>query len=240
MNGRFSIEWSRIQDNLYAWVRGQQRIKDWHSGHRWQIKFIGLIWKEWLKFWKLLNKELQNQDATTQAAADWWEIMLAIKHEVYAEPDQFEPSFQELLTREECKHMQRPLWVTRNLLKVNAPVIREKCELRPSRAFGPYNPILNQYRRNSTSDTSLLDVIQSGSYVVRVDLLHHGRRSSTLNQISWGFCAFHYFYWSPPQLIIDVPFVSVCNSMPHVWRTGHACWQRKWVIPQFACSNCDL
>ena len=58
--------------------------------------------------------------------------MLGLR-KVYAKRNQFEPRVQELLTREEDKRMQNPLWVTRNLLTVNAPSsFREMCEARKS------------------------------------------------------------------------------------------------------------
>jgi hypothetical protein len=57
INGRFSIEWSRIQDDYYARPRLQKRNNDRRSGHRWQIKLIQLIWTEWDKLWKIRNEE---------------------------------------------------------------------------------------------------------------------------------------------------------------------------------------
>jgi hypothetical protein len=58
INGRFSIEWSRLQDDHYARRRSQKGKNDRRSGHRWQIKLIRLIWMEWMKLWKLRNDEL--------------------------------------------------------------------------------------------------------------------------------------------------------------------------------------
>ena len=80
------------------------------------------------------NSDLEGvAEATTQATAEWWEeIKLAVR-EVYIKQNQFEPAkSSRTLLREEYKHMQRPLWVTQNLLTVNAPVFQEKREARKS------------------------------------------------------------------------------------------------------------
>ena len=45
INGRLSVEWSRLQDDHYVRIRSQRGMSDKHRGHRWQIKLILLIWK---------------------------------------------------------------------------------------------------------------------------------------------------------------------------------------------------
>lgn len=67
INGRFSVEWSRLEDDRYARLRVQRGIDDRRSGHRWQIQLIS---KEWMKLWKLRNEELQGRDATTRTRSE--------------------------------------------------------------------------------------------------------------------------------------------------------------------------
>ncbi len=125
-NGRFSMEWIRLRDDHYAIQRSERGTKDRRSGHRWQIKLICLIWKEWTKLWKMRNEELYGRDAATRVINERRDIEGALRV-VYEQRTHFEPRVQELLLREEYEHMQRPLWVTRNWLNVNGPIFRESA-----------------------------------------------------------------------------------------------------------------
>ncbi len=121
------MEWtSRLQDDHYARQRSERGTNDRRSGHRWQIKFICLIWQEWIKLWKMRNEELHGRDAATRVNNERRDIKGALRV-VYEQRTHFEPRVQELLLREEHKHMQRPLWVTRNWLNVNGPIFRESA-----------------------------------------------------------------------------------------------------------------
>jgi hypothetical protein len=131
INGRFSIEWSRIQDDYYARSRTQKQNNDRRSGHRWQIKLIHLIWTEWDKLWKIRNEELHGRDSATRAATERREITNALRT-VY---DQYEPRVQELLTEEEHQHLSKPHWLTKNWLTVNAPIFRESARRAKAKAI---------------------------------------------------------------------------------------------------------
>ena len=124
INGRFTVEWSRLQDDHYARMRFQQGTDDRRSGHRWQIKLIRMMWKEWMKLWnKLRNEELNGRDAANRKISERREIESELHEVQHARQNHLEPRVQELLLQEEHGHTRRPLWVTRNWLTVNGPAI---------------------------------------------------------------------------------------------------------------------
>jgi hypothetical protein len=127
IKGRFSNEWSKLQVDHYARMRSRRGTPDKRSGHRWQIKLIRLIWKEWMKLWKLRNEELHGRNAAEKARLERRAVELELR-EVYERRNHLEPRVRELLlTREEHEHVRQPVWVTRNWLAVNAPIIRESA-----------------------------------------------------------------------------------------------------------------
>ena len=144
INGRFSIEWSRIQDDYYARSRTQKRNNDRRSGHRWQIKLIHLIWTEWGKLWKIRNEELHGRDSATRAATEIREITNALRT-VYERKHQYEPRVQELLMDEEHQHLSKPHWLTKNWLTVNAPIFRESARRAKAKAISGVRSIRSYF-----------------------------------------------------------------------------------------------
>jgi hypothetical protein len=134
INGRFSQEWARIQDDYYARLRTQRGSNDRRSGLTWQKLLITQVWTAWSTLWKLRNEELHGRDTISTERAERQEIKRALK-EVYELRPQLEPRVQDLLMRNEQDHMQRPLWVTRNWLAVNAPAIQESARRVKSKAI---------------------------------------------------------------------------------------------------------
>jgi hypothetical protein len=182
-NGRFSVEWSRLQDDHYARQRLQRGTNDRRSGHRWQIKLICLIWKEWIKLWKMRNEELHGRDTATRAINERRDIEGALRA-VYEQRNHFEPRVQELLLREEHEHMQCPLWVTWNWLTVNGPIFRASARRAKAKAIAGVRSIRSYFHRYGKQlwHNSMPDVAPFGLYpVVRVDLLRHERSGSTIN-----------------------------------------------------------
>ncbi|KAI2509155.1 hypothetical protein MHU86_5274 [Fragilaria crotonensis] len=53
--GRFSSEWSRLQDEYYA-RRAQSTETKRQTGQRWQIAIISSIWKQWFLIWAIRIK----------------------------------------------------------------------------------------------------------------------------------------------------------------------------------------
>lgn len=144
INGRFSVEWSRIQDDYYARKRYQSGKNDRRRGQQWQIKLIRLIWKEWMNLWKMRNEDLHGRDTETRAITERREVEQALR-EVYERRNHFEPRVQELLLREEHEHMQRPIWVTRNWLTVNGPIFRESARRAKANAIAGVRSIRSYF-----------------------------------------------------------------------------------------------
>jgi hypothetical protein len=124
INGRFGNEWSRTQDDYYARERRQRGKDDKRTGQRWQIQSITHIWKHWMKLWKLQNEELHGRDTATQNQALRREVERELRA-AYDNRQHYEPSVQELLSRNIQDQLQRPTWVIHNWLTVNNPVFRE-------------------------------------------------------------------------------------------------------------------
>ncbi|KAI2495435.1 hypothetical protein MHU86_19067 [Fragilaria crotonensis] len=143
INGRFSAEWSRIQDDHYARLRSQRGTQDRRSGHRWQTKLICLIWKEWQKLWKIRNEELHGSDAADRAMREKREISAQLR-EVYGKRLNMN-RVRELLLREEHEHMHKPLWVTRNWLTVNVPIFKESAKRAKEKAIAGVRSIRSYF-----------------------------------------------------------------------------------------------
>lgn len=123
-NGRFSSEWSRVQEEYYTRLRRQRNNNDRRTGLKWQTQLILEIWKQWLIVWKLRNEEIHGRDETTRIQLEWRRIDGELR-ELYACRNQMETNVQALLFQEVHEHIQKPHWVTQNWLAVNGPVFRE-------------------------------------------------------------------------------------------------------------------
>ena len=121
-NGRFSIEWSRIQQEYYSKHRTKPGIKN-RNGSQWQVKLMTLIWEQWRKVWKERNQEVHGQDEAERSRAERANMSRELR-EVYDQRQQMEPQVAALLHPNEHDHIRRPNSVNRNWLAVNLPIIR--------------------------------------------------------------------------------------------------------------------
>jgi hypothetical protein len=71
--GRFSKEWSALQNDYYAQKAEeaeteqlQKKIKK-QTGRQWQLALIGLLWEQWWVLWESRNKDLHGKDTSTRA-----------------------------------------------------------------------------------------------------------------------------------------------------------------------------
>lgn len=90
---------------------------------RWQQQLITHIRTQWTKLWKIRNEELHGRDRADQHANMRRNVERELRL-VYDNRNHYEPRLQELLGRDIKEQLQRPIWVTRNRLTVNAPVFR--------------------------------------------------------------------------------------------------------------------
>jgi hypothetical protein len=127
--GRFAIAWAVIQDNFYARQQGstegqKQRRTRKQTGLRWQQKFIQEIWTQWTQLWKIRNDLVHGSSTKTQEDALRNQTTREVS-QIYDHRDQLEPQTRQLLFSEVNGHLQRPSWVTRNWLIINASIFKE-------------------------------------------------------------------------------------------------------------------
>jgi hypothetical protein len=120
--GRFSIEWSRIQQAYYSKHRSKTDIPH-RDGLQWQVKLTILLWDQWRKVWKVRNQEVHGHDDAERASAERANLASELR-EVYDQRHNLEPQVEALLHQNEHDHMRRPPSINRNWLAVNLPIIR--------------------------------------------------------------------------------------------------------------------
>ena len=121
-SGRFSIEWSKIQQAYYARHRTKDGIQR-RTGSQWQVKMIGVMWDQWRTVWRLRNEEVHGHDAATRARAERAATDRRMR-EVYDQRQHLEPNVASLLHQDEHEHRSRSRATNQNWLAVNLPIIR--------------------------------------------------------------------------------------------------------------------
>ena len=121
-NGRFSLEWSLIQDAAYRRGQapeGQQK----RTGNRWQTKFILRIWEKWDDRWADRNKSLHGHDASTRTQALRRETQRQLDV-IYQQRNLMEPQVQALLQESPTDHAQQSVATTRNWIATHSTLFR--------------------------------------------------------------------------------------------------------------------
>lgn len=122
--GRFSVEWSRLQSDYYFRTRDERPGQNHKfAGDGWQVRIITLLWKHWRELWKQRNQDVHGHDAASIAQAEQREVKQRLE-QIYSLRMHMEPSAQSLLCRDIHQHLQQPAWVVKNWLNINTPVIQ--------------------------------------------------------------------------------------------------------------------
>jgi exonuclease III len=132
-NGRFSREWSKIQDMAYTRApppEGQQR----RTGDRWQVKFILKLWDEWDARWTDRNKALHGHNTATRTQAMRRETQRELEN-IYRQRPFMEPQVQALLLESPEAHTTQPVSTTRNWIATNRSVFRNSVRRVKTRAL---------------------------------------------------------------------------------------------------------
>jgi hypothetical protein len=106
--GRFSIDWSEIQEDHYANMINSKDGKK-RTGQKWQQAVIGEIWNQWFHVWGMRNKDLHGNNESAKARAEREEVERTLR-DIYDLREQMEPSVQQLLCQELTDHFAKPLW----------------------------------------------------------------------------------------------------------------------------------
>lgn len=125
--GRFSNEWSYLQDNFYAQQaaeEGQTKKKTKKlTGQRWQVAMIGLLWDQWWVVWESRNQDLHGADERSRAQAETREVHRKLR-ELYDYKARLSSEVQTLLHEDITEHFDRPLWVNKNWIAIHEPLIK--------------------------------------------------------------------------------------------------------------------
>ena len=124
--GRFSQDWSDIQEAYYATMLNPKLGKK-RTGLRWQKAIITEIWTQWLIVWEIRNKDLHGATETTRARAEREEVERTLR-DVYDLRKQMEPSVQQLLCRDIADHFAKPLWFNKNWLAIHGPLVKQSIK----------------------------------------------------------------------------------------------------------------
>ena len=121
-NGRFSTEWTRLQDEYY--YRHRNHTKYRRTGIQWQKNLITVIWTQWQHVWKMRNDDVHGNTLRAKQAIERSAITRELTT-IYDNRHHMERPVQQLLHTDVITHLQRPTWVTRNWITMNTPLIRD-------------------------------------------------------------------------------------------------------------------
>ncbi len=132
-NGRFCKQWGDVQ-NAHLYRSRHQVSTQTHSGQKWQVAIITLIWEQWYEVWKLRNDDVHGKDDATRLVAERREVTRQLAA-IYSQRRLMEPSFQDLLFPDIQQHLEQPTWVIRNWLTIRAPGFATSIRAATARAI---------------------------------------------------------------------------------------------------------
>ena len=145
--GRFSLEWSRIQGDYYYRTRDERQGQiHKFTGDNWQVKLITLLWKHWRELWKQRNQDVHGHDAATTALAEAKDVRRRLE-QIYDKRFHMEPSVQTLLHQDLHQHLRQPTWVVKNWLTINTPIFRDSIRRVRTRATRGVRSIRSYFGR---------------------------------------------------------------------------------------------
>lgn len=118
--GRFSMEWSNLQDIYYTTRPDSQQSR---KGSTWQVAIINCLWDQWSALWDSRNKDVHGVDAR-QSASIARQNALRTLRELYDLRDQVEPSARELLMKDIRDHAARSTWHLKTWITINESTLR--------------------------------------------------------------------------------------------------------------------
>ena len=142
--GRFSVEWGRLQDEYYARLVNTDNTKR-RTGHRWQTTIIGKIWEQWFLVWATRNKDKHGVDSTARAYAARQEVDRGLR-ELYELRYHMEPSVRELLCSDISGHYLKSTKYNQNWLLTHGPTIRSSVKSAKAKALQNMRSIREWFR----------------------------------------------------------------------------------------------
>ncbi|KAI2495321.1 hypothetical protein MHU86_19220 [Fragilaria crotonensis] len=121
-NGRFSVEWARMQEDYYQNHRNHTKFR--RTGIQWQQRLIVTIWTQWEVVWKQRNGDVHGHNMTEKQAAERAAVASQLR-EIYDTRQHMEPSIQRMLHTDVRTHLQTPNWVTRNWISMHGQLFKD-------------------------------------------------------------------------------------------------------------------
>lgn len=132
-NGRFSQQWSELQNQHLYQIRHYLRNKN-QSGHKWQVAIITVIWEQWYDLWTLRNADVHGKDVAAKALAEKRELRRRLEL-IYNRRAHMEPSAQDLLFQDITTHLEQPPSVINSWLIIQGPVFAQSIRRVKARAI---------------------------------------------------------------------------------------------------------
>jgi hypothetical protein len=148
--GRFSTDWSLLQDNFYANQLNHKPNQKRRTGHSWQVAIIRCVWSRWYLVWEMRNHDLHGADESSQAKANREEVERSLRV-IYDVRALMEPSVQTLLCKDITSHFSRTTRYNQNWLAVYGPLVRSSIRRAKERAIQNVRPITDWLRKKYTT-----------------------------------------------------------------------------------------
>jgi hypothetical protein len=148
--GRFSTEWSLLQDDFYANQLNHKPNQKRRTGHSWQVAIIRCVWSRWYLVWEMRNHDLHGADESSRAKANREEVERSLRV-IYDARALMEPSVQTLLCKDITSHFSRTTRYTQNWLAVYGPLVRSSIRRAKERAIQNVRPITDWLRKKYTT-----------------------------------------------------------------------------------------
>ena len=132
--GRFSNNWSEIQEDHYAKMINTKAGKQ-RTGQRWQQAITNEILAQWFQVWSMRNKDLHGDNESARARADREEVERTLRDLYDLREQQMEPSVQKLLCQEITDHFAEPLWYNTNWLATHGPLVKQSIKRAKKKAI---------------------------------------------------------------------------------------------------------
>jgi hypothetical protein len=133
-NGRFGLEWSKVQQEAYSRRPRQENDQIKRTGEKWQVQLIVHVWTQWEQVWNERNSALHGNTLTAKNEAIRKDVRRQLDA-IYQNRSMMEPSVQALLLESPAAHEQHLLTTTRNWIAINGPVFQESIRRVRKRAL---------------------------------------------------------------------------------------------------------
>lgn len=142
-NGRFSIEWARIQDD-YLYLTGKADKQ--RSGNHWTTSITTKIWSSWYELWDQRNKKVHGHDQASQAATKRRNIQIKLSA-LYASKHLMLPKHIDHLYDNVDTHLQKPTNAMLNWYSIYHPMFKRGIKTAQTKAIQGVRSIASYFQQ---------------------------------------------------------------------------------------------